>query len=91
MNKFGLNPVQVENFFAYPKGHKHYGKIKVLLNYNPFKEGEDVDIDTDKIRIRGKIEAILEKRIIIVKMDQLMTKEVVNWTPNDFLVVVLAA
>lgn len=77
-NPFGLNPVQVENFFAYPKGHPHHGKIKVLLNYNPFKEGEEVDIDTDKIKIRGKIEKILEKRIIIVKMDKLMAKEAVN-------------
>jgi hypothetical protein len=77
-NPFNLNPVRVENFFAYPKGHPHHGKIRVLLNYNPFKEGEEVDIDTDKIKIRGKIEAILEKRIIIVKMNQLVTKEAVN-------------
>lgn len=77
-NPFNLNPVQVINFFAYPKGSPHHGKIKALLNYNPFKEGEEVDIDTDKIKLRGKIEAIPEKNIIIVKMSQLMTKEAVN-------------
>lgn len=77
-NPFNLNPVKVENFFAYPKGHVHHGKIKVLLNYNPFKEGEEVDIDTDKIKIRGRIEAIPERNIIIVKMSQLMTKESIN-------------
>lgn len=75
---FGLNPVKVEDFFAYPKGSPHYGKIKVLLNYNPFKEGEMIDIDTETFKVRGIIEKIFDKRIIIVKMDEIAHKEKIN-------------
>jgi hypothetical protein len=77
INPFNLNPVRLENFYAYPYGHKHYGKIKCLLNYNPFKVGEDIDIDTKQIRITGTIERIKDK-IIIVKMAKLLHKEAIN-------------
>lgn len=75
---FKLNPVKVENFLAYTKGSPHYGKIKLLLNYNPFKEGEMIDIDTEDFQVRGTIEKIIEKRVIIVKMIHFAHKEVIN-------------
>lgn len=77
-NPFGLNPVKVENYLAYPKGSPHYGKIKLLLTYNPFKEGEVIDIDTEDFQVRGTIEKIIEKRTIIVKMIHFAHKEVIN-------------
>ena len=76
-NKFNLNPVRVINFWAYPKNHKLYGKIKLRLNYCPFKEGEELDIDTDKVRITGVLESKYPENIIILKMAKLLHKDVI--------------
>ena len=77
-NKFNLNPVKVQNFLAYPKGHELYGKIKLLLNYCPFKEGEEIDIDTDQIRLTGVLEKLYKGNIAIVKMKTLLHKQPIN-------------
>lgn len=73
-NPFGLNPIKVENFYAYPKGHKHYGKIKLLLNYVNFNEGEEIAIDTEQARIEGTVEKLFEGNIVILKMKKLIHK-----------------
>ena len=70
LNISDLTPVHILNFYAYPKGHDHYGKIKLLLSKCDFKEGETVDIDTKDIKIRGVVERVFTKlKIVIVKMD----------------------
>ena len=73
-NPFGLNPCKVENFYAYPKGHKHYGKLKMKLNYNDYKLGEEIAVDTDKARIEGKVEFI-KGDVVVIDMTKLIHKE----------------
>ena len=73
-NPFGTNPNIVENFYAYPQGHPHYGKLKLKLNYNDYKLGEEIAIDTDQARIEGVIE-FMEGDIVVLKMKKLIHKE----------------
>lgn len=74
INTSNLFPVQVENFYAYPKGHKHYGKLKLKLNKNPYKIDEEIAIDTEQARIEGTIE-FMEGDVVVIKMSKLIHKE----------------
>ena len=74
MNPFNLNPLKVVNYYAYPRRSEHYGKIKILLNYNDgFKRGEWIDIDTEDFKVRGEVVKVYDK-ILIVRMDQIAHK-----------------
>ena len=68
MIPLGFRSVQVVDAIA------HKNKVKVWLNHNPFKEGEEVDIDTEQIRIKGTI-IKRQGNVIIVKMETLTHKE----------------
>ena len=69
-----LNPVLVENFYAYPHGHKHYGKLKLKFNHNPFELNEEIKIETEQAIIVGTIE-FMEKDVVVMKMKELIHKE----------------
>ena len=71
---FKTNPCVLENFYAYPQGHKHYGKLKMKLNYNDYKLGEEIAVDTKQARIEGIVE-FMEGNIVVIKMTKLIHKE----------------
>lgn len=74
-NPFNLNPVKVLNFYAYPQGHKHYGKVKMFLNYCDFKEGEEIQIEIKDAIIQGIVDKVFEGNIIVMKIKKLIHLE----------------
>ena len=76
-NPFGLNPVKVEKYYAYTRKEKYYGHIWILLNYNDFKVGEWIDIDTKDFKVRGEITHVKDK-MIWVKMEEIAHKGEIN-------------
>lgn len=67
----GFNDRVVRN--AYAKGNE----LTIQVDKNDYQIGEILDIDTDKMKVRGKVVWSLEK-LVKISITQVFTKGVVN-------------